>query len=126
MAVRHAVVGVLLCAATAILVSCGGGDPIDEMLTHERALNDIIRNNMDNPDECIKQAKAYMDSHRAEIEQLNKEIQKIGDDDPEAAMKMVGKMMNFAREGVKVAEEFQKKHPDKFGELLKATRGLKR
>ena len=125
MAVWHAVVGVFLCAATAILVSCGGGDPIEEMLAHMRTVNDIIRNNMDNPDECIKQAKAYMDSHRAEIEQLNKEIQKIGDDDPEAATKIVGKMMNFAREGVKVAEEFQKKHPDKFGELLKATRGLK-
>ena len=125
MAVRQAVVGVLLCVATAILVSCGGGDPVEEMLAHERTVNDIIRNNMDNPDECIKQAKAYMDSHRAEIEQLTKEIQKIGDDDPEAFMEMVGKMMKFAREGVIVAEEFQKKHPDKFGELLEATRGLK-
>ena len=126
MAVRHAVVGVLLCAATAILVSCGGGDPVDKMLAHERALNDIIRNNMDNPDECIKQAKAYSDSHKAEVEQLQKVIQKMMEDDPKAAMEMAGKMMKYAAEGVKVAEEFQKKHPDKFDELMKATRGLKK
>ncbi|PKN58765.1 MAG: hypothetical protein CVU56_04195 [Deltaproteobacteria bacterium HGW-Deltaproteobacteria-14] len=58
--------------ALALLVSagCGGGDPLAQLLDHQEAVVGILERDGADPAAAAAAATAYVDAHRAELDQL--------------------------------------------------------
>ena len=106
-----------------ILLSCGGGDPVDRSIAHQQAINKIIRDNMDDPDAAIKAVNDYMVSNREDIRRLGKEMVEMRKGMSMDQIKEIfARMKQTGKESAEIIAEFQKKHPRKLADLAKVMR----
>ncbi len=114
--------GIVVAAASAFLIACGGGSPMDKMMGHMEKVVSIIEGNKGDLDKAAKEVQAYADSNKAALEAVAKDMAKWGEemeaktkDDP-AAMEKFMKEMESKGAGLKARSEALEKDVPGFKE----------
>lgn len=71
---KRLAIGLLSVFVAALLAGCGG-DPIEARADHYEELTEIIKDNIDEPDEAIAEIKEYYADNKEDLEEIKKELE---------------------------------------------------
>jgi len=132
---RFAIIAVSAFAAISLLLSMGcskggGGDPLDDMIKHTKAMLKIITDNKADCAKVVTELEGYTKKHKAEFEAIAKkgaEMEKSmsEEDKKKFAEKAMKKMEGLIKESMTVIMEINQKCPEQAAKIGEAMRAIK-